>query len=526
MEVNLGVKYHNRFDAVLTDAKTGEVKQVAKAENVVTDAFWNTFFKSWSVNYIAVGTGTGTVSASDTNLFNRLAISYIGAPSTDNISILDEHSYSIVRTITANESSWIGDLTEVGLCTRDTLGTLCTHALFTDSEGSPIVIHKTNADRLTITTTVYITIQYDNPTNGIILNLNRRANVNYLDPRPPYCPGDAVNFTGLFYPLFLYGYSTSTTYMNPAVTTLFLMTYQISQPTFSDDAAPSYDNTTKTARLTRTTRILSTGGNLTYPSTYLIRNLYSSTMQVMLPNATVYPARTHTLTAVADGTTTEFNFGIPILKTTGVKVYIDDVLQPASSYTFNGRNFKHPQAWDSADTLYFKKMSSYSTNNARPSCVFGVGLLPYTLTSFYYDLGSDYRVTSVGKYLRGSPTFTTCDLYFSSDNENWQQLSLGKTTTEWKNLPNIDAEGGIVSVTPTAARYWRVDLNIQGGSNISNYALESCLFFGDATPQLKFNTAPAANSTITIEADCEYPIKNENWVIETGMYLDYTVVRQ
>ena len=34
MDVNFGVKLHNRFDAVVTDAKTGEVKQVAKAENV------------------------------------------------------------------------------------------------------------------------------------------------------------------------------------------------------------------------------------------------------------------------------------------------------------------------------------------------------------------------------------------------------------------------------------------------------------------------------------------------------------
>ena len=526
MEVNLGVNYHNRFDAVLTDAKTGKVKQVAKAENVVTDAFWNTFFRNATVSYITVGTGTGNVSVSDTTLFNRLATGYLGAPSTSNITILDGHSYSITRTITANESQWVGDLTEVGLCTNDPLGTLCTHALFTDSEGSPIVIHKTNADRLTITSTVYISIQYENPTNGIVLTLNKRSNINYLDPRPTYCPYDVVNLTDLAYPLFLYVRAESIMELNPAVTTLFLWSYQARQPSWGNTATPSYNNTTRTARLTRTTRTLSTEGNLTYPSTYLIKNLYSTVMQVMLPNATVYPARTYTLTAVANGTTTEFNFDIPILKTTGVKVYIDDVLQPASAYTFNGRNFKHPQAWDSADTLYFKKMSSFFGNFIRPSCVLGIGIEPGKLTSFYYDFESDYRVTSVGKYLRESITFNTCALYFSSDNENWQQLSLGKTTTEWKNLPNINVDGGIVSVTPTAARYWRVDLHINGGTNISSYYLESCLFFGDATPQLKFNTAPPANSTITIEAACEYPIKNENWVIETGMYLDYTVVRQ
>ena len=59
---------------------------------------------------------------------------------------------------------------------------------------------------------------------------------------------------------------------------------------------------------------------------------------------------------------------------------------------------------------------------------------------------------------------------------------------------------------------------------ISKYLLATILF-GDPKPQLQFTTAPPTSATIKIEAYCDYPIKNENWIIENSMTFDYKITR-
>ena len=140
--MDFGVKLHNRFDAELIDGTTGEIKQIAKAENVVCDTYWNHLFSSLeSISYIHAGTGMGTPSSTDTRLFNFLASKSISLQ----VSSMDKNNWKATQTVTLSENEWVGALTEVGLSPDSSEYTgdyIFTHALFTDSEGQPITIQK------------------------------------------------------------------------------------------------------------------------------------------------------------------------------------------------------------------------------------------------------------------------------------------------------------------------------------------------------------------------------------------------
>ena len=141
IKANINASIHNRFDIEVVDAKTGEVKQKAQAENVVCDYLWTQMFKkstSDSTKWfqtILVGDGTGTPSASDTTLFHYLA-SYTPAAS-DDVYRFDKkgHVASITRKVTILETQLVGnELTEVGI--SNATSSTCTHAMLTvtDSE--------------------------------------------------------------------------------------------------------------------------------------------------------------------------------------------------------------------------------------------------------------------------------------------------------------------------------------------------------------------------------------------------------
>lgn len=146
-------KIHNRFDIEVHDAKTGELKQKAQAFNVICDNLWSRlggYFK-----YIAYSNGKGTPSSSDTTVFGTW------------YSAEAQH-HSLQTDIATGVSHWtkyiqlaetvaVGvTITEVGIASAKSAGSLCTHAMLQDMNGNPISIKKTNTDIITIYATVYV----------------------------------------------------------------------------------------------------------------------------------------------------------------------------------------------------------------------------------------------------------------------------------------------------------------------------------------------------------------------------------
>lgn len=558
--MDFGVKLHNRFDAELIDGTTGEIKQIAKAENVVCDTYWEHLFSALrTISYVQVGTGTGTPSSTDTRLFRYLSHKEISL----SMSTIDKNNWKATQTVTLSENEWVGSLTEVGVGPDSgyySSDYIYTHAMFTDSEGHSIIITKTNADRLSLTITLYLTLTWTSPNNNVYFSPWCRSSTTVrqnADARVDYIRGDGL-WTHL--PRWLLHIDNDNA-MLPCIlptslATIWQYSYpvtQYSKPLSSID--PDYSLNNQTFRYTIGTRILSDSFNAVAPTTYLIKCLSLNTeVFVTLPNESVYPAKQLTLETIANGTATDFNFGIPELDTHGVEVYIDDILQDSNTYTFYGRDYTHPQGWRSYDNLYVNKITGYdysivpshsttSTDHHRPApiCIWSRTLSSYysyntEFAEFYYDFQTNYTVSGVGVY-RGDQDWYTYveapELYYSNDGESWTQLT--DLWTNYRNQPNIDVANGIVAISPVSARYWKVKnyhnlLNRYAQyytyNTLGSFQLVASILFDDPKPQLRFNTAPPANATVKIKAYCKYPIKNENWIIENGMTFDYTFTRQ
>lgn len=185
LEIVQPIKLHNKHHLVLTDAKTGEVKQEGWAYNIVLDAGITAILSNFkqSVRYYAtscrlfdygtesttyaayhfgtyahIGEGTGTLDATRTSLFTFTA----GIATTLHEKSIseDEMTATIVRKAVFDElTAQNTSISEVGLAGYSSGSYLRTHALIEDSEGNPITIAKGTTDILTVYSTVYFELQ-------------------------------------------------------------------------------------------------------------------------------------------------------------------------------------------------------------------------------------------------------------------------------------------------------------------------------------------------------------------------------
>ena len=106
--------------------------------------------------YISVGSGSGTLEATRTTLFNRLATYYANFHERE----ISSNWASYTQVYTVQPEQLVGqNITEVGLGGTSTEARLHTHALLTDSEGNPITItNKTDTEVVVIYAKVFMDI--------------------------------------------------------------------------------------------------------------------------------------------------------------------------------------------------------------------------------------------------------------------------------------------------------------------------------------------------------------------------------
>lgn len=156
MEAGIKVGLHNRFDIEVRDAKTNKLKETATAYNIVLNAMWSRLVNRQSfMSAIHIGTGTGILDPSRTSLFTFL----VGRTATlDGTSTNINNIYRRVK-IQLEPAEFVGsNISEVGVAYNIESATLVTHAMLTDSEGSPITITKTDTDVVIIYATVFFTV--------------------------------------------------------------------------------------------------------------------------------------------------------------------------------------------------------------------------------------------------------------------------------------------------------------------------------------------------------------------------------
>lgn len=152
----------------LIHARTGLIKRHLEFPNLITDAWLdsvgnlragsgsdsNAYLGIWTLNgWLGVGTGTATPDVSDTGLQTPTGVrtnSVGGGTSTTGFGASNAYSYRrLVREFTEAQSN--GNLTEFGIFSASTAGTMIARQLFKDGDGDPTEIVKTSDDRLRVT---------------------------------------------------------------------------------------------------------------------------------------------------------------------------------------------------------------------------------------------------------------------------------------------------------------------------------------------------------------------------------------
>lgn len=157
MDINaIQCNIHNEFDIEVINSRTGEITEKAKAYNMVLTNLWHYIIETGTAFGTAIqyGSGTGTISVSDTSLFNRAN----GINVTQDSLTCDYVNRVITRRCHINLalSTSVGvNITEVGLAAGTGNGSLTTHAMLQDMNGNPISIAKTEFDIINIYATIY-----------------------------------------------------------------------------------------------------------------------------------------------------------------------------------------------------------------------------------------------------------------------------------------------------------------------------------------------------------------------------------
>ena len=158
-KANLGIRFHNRFDFVITDVESGEISRAfaalkPQAENIVLDRIYTRLLNFQSYfDQIVFGSGTGTLAASRTTLFNRIG----NKAAVTESSVRSYPNSAWTRKIRLETGEHNGTtLREVGI--SETTTNINTHALITDSEGNPLEIEKTSSRIIDIYATVFVEV--------------------------------------------------------------------------------------------------------------------------------------------------------------------------------------------------------------------------------------------------------------------------------------------------------------------------------------------------------------------------------
>ena len=176
MNIDANIKFKNNYRLQHIDTITGEILHDLEFHNVVLDQIIDAVVSStWDYSFgISIGDGSGTPSASDTQLFHEIKEFNENNGVTGKCSKKNDNTllFSVSVTIPANASE-VYNISEVGVCFKNDI--LVTHALILDSEGNPIIIEKKDTDKIILNCELYVTFESEGIENFSIDDFVRNS---------------------------------------------------------------------------------------------------------------------------------------------------------------------------------------------------------------------------------------------------------------------------------------------------------------------------------------------------------------
>lgn len=466
INVNIETAIHNRFDIEVVDAKTGEVKQEARAYNIVLNNLWtrlqNALESSWA-NYIHYGSGTATPSASDTSLTGFIASVSINTR-TDNFDA-DARVFSTMYSVTLSETTAVGKtISEIGLAYGSSQSNLVTKALLQDMNGNPITIQKTDTDIINIYATVFVRLLPEDYDNGYIQQFNGPLLGFLAGTYANSDPGKRIA-----------GDVTATAYDKPydGTGTMFAAYGSVLGLT-----SPTFDAATKRLVMGTGRATAGTGNQNGWSSLSFGPNSAKGQGQDFLfrVGGSWYPGTQITGEAIGtgDGTTVDFStkFGFvenPVIyvdgtPVNGVTVNVGEVINPHEQFAgmFN--------ALDENGNVYLRNAYNYNYYNV------------------YFE-NPYHETVGITELQRGDNSKYT---YVSNDFVEWVKISGNNIPTEYQHY-----------------RYWR--------STQSSPLSRGVLTTDPRTTNIHFDTPPAAGAIITADYFTKTIAKDENHVFDFSL---------
>lgn len=513
MKIEQNISMHNKFKLELRDAKTGKLKQEAYAYNLITDAFFADFTDminhnnranlATCINYICLGSGTGTLDPARTDMFNKLG--YYGN-STYETGPEAKDTYVTKKIVLSETTLANTTITEVGLWGYDTdpsYNQLHTHALIEDSEGNPISVQKGENDILTVYSTFYVSCADGDGWKFIDKNGVYRLLIG----------SDlwwAYNHT-----LYVGGIRTAgnedceSSIYNNLVT--------------PGESSITRENNNRTLKFVYN-RIAAGSGNADSGINEIGFNIECDdhiypTARLTFPVAGVWEGTTLTGETIGtgDGVETNFNFRFDEFKLGTETIYVDGTPQTRDvDYTVKS-SFKL-----GANTLRYTdlSLSDMDMHLALKSIAFQQANFKNAPNGLDSDLIADY-----GQAIEFSEIYFNnrggyyeifyIKVYGSDDASNWTELlnkQVGESGSGGDYIYTHQFPGGAASY-----RYWKI---IIGGADSSGADCEGLALYSEKS-NIKFTTPPTNGAVITADYDVYCIPKDENHVLDLTVKLNF-----
>lgn len=530
--------------------------QEVNTHNILTNNFWIVGVSIQSCD-IKLGSGSGTPTASDSNLFHPLWTKTKDSTSSNYHARTAESNEEWIQltntyTFPAN-TTYVGTITECGLYRNN----LCTHALLLDAEGNPISIEKTDLDMLIIEVTIR-------------LYFTENENIKMI----------RADHTTFWTHLFSYDWMGCISYNNNLEV---LWSVQDSLDgnemylnVFTAGAAYNWNSYLSTAICNGKQSIpITTPRELTFNAARLgtdwpvtgqhfIKGLrIMRSFIITFPNTDIFPAYdiTGMDVGIGDGETTEFTCPMNYFVTDTDKIYIDGILQTRGvDYIVESDNNNQmlPELMACNDAIItggYYQIDKYNNNFYVP--VFRAVLNDTKLTG-YSDSGfraAGNRATYVTMFDKDRPlfidmqkevkvnTFQIGSVYSYSTSYGGIKytLSYSDDGVDYVELTTIiKTTNAVAKVTfnTITKRYFKVAIEyVSSTSNVSSNTYmhgtaassdysaavdkNNLCLLGYVGHGIQFTNPPAEGAVITMDATTDLPMKNENFVFDTTLKFSY-----
>lgn len=563
MDINIDlrdcIKFDNTYHFKLI--RDGKIIQEETTHNIVCKGFYNGgggLSKS-----LFLGNGEGIPSYDDTNLFNTIWIGTSFAPESEsfdsNVSDDGKEAYAanIIKYVIPASSEYVGTITECGIAQvgyyswGHGIGELYTHALIYDAEGNPISIEKTDLDILEIEVVFKIIAKENNILKLLPWEHNTLHHI--------VCEEESLKFP-----------TALTLRISAMLSSTLTKTGGIYCKKISSNSGTPYwgsymKNWTdikiknENATFDQNTKIMTIpscriGTTFEDDEQLFIKGLtICNAFYIPFPNNSIFPTYTIENIDVGTGDGEQSIFICPLgyFVNHSEQIKIDGVLQQegvdyiieenslgcsnlmASNEAVITGGVSSDNAYDYPLFLSCKDLATRCTSK-------NVGNIPCAFNSenpLFFDCLKPTRVNyfQMGKNLYSNGSISNVIFSFfgrNSEEEDWNEIiSFNYNSSETFSLTFEEVNYRYYKVStdrssPFIVHYGKNNYN---NSQSAGYQYEpSCFFkkddlcmFGYKGRGIIFTNPPAAGSVITMSADTDLPMKNNNFVLDFAITLQF-----